>query len=105
MVYGFWFGLTCCIISMTQDPIFPKLQKALNVAASLLLLAVRLSGLQVDGLAATWPVNVASALCDLFLRDYSVDFLGGQWQYIHKIVVTRQSSTASCRPSQSLLGG
>jgi len=62
---------------MTPDVLTPsqKLLTALDVAASLLFLAVWLCGLQVDGLATPRPVHVPSTLCDLFLRDYSVDFL------------------------------
>jgi len=48
---------------------------ALNVTASFLFLAIWFRGLKVDGLTAAWSIHVSSALCDLFLRDYSVDFL------------------------------
>jgi len=53
----------------------PLIEIALNVATSFLFLVVGLSWLQVDSLTPSWPINIPSSLCDLFLRNYSVDFL------------------------------
>ena len=58
--------------------------QSLDLAAFLLLPALCLGGLQVDGVAAPRPVPLARPLADLLLRHYPVDLCNTRYNVIRR---------------------